>query len=343
MALILDLVPPQDLVGYVRGIQIEEDRNKFVLSAWLPNVNIDEIEWRITTGQLNLPDAAMVRSWDTEAPIGGRQGLSRLMGELPPISQKMRLGEEERLRRRKLENSAFTGIVDAVYNDAKTLTLAVLSRLEMFRGEVIEFGTITINENGVAGPVIDFGRSGTHTVAAATKWDVGGNPVTDLRAWVQTYINTNGVPPAAILTSSQAIGAMLTNQAIRDLLNTGLGSPALVTVESVQAILQAFGLPPLVPYDTNVRVAGALTNILNPKKLFLMPPADEPLGNTFFGTTAESLVLQEASQIAGADAPGLVATLHSEDDPVSTWTKVACIGLPTLPNPNLTFTATVLT
>jgi hypothetical protein len=343
MALILDLVPMQDLIGYVRGIQLEEDRNRFQLQAYLPNINIDEIEWRVTTGQLNLPDAAMVRSWDTEAPIGGRQGLTRLMGELPPISQKMRLGEEERLRKRKLENSAFTGLVDAVYNDAHTLTRAVLSRIEMLRGEVLEFGTITINENGVAGPVIDFGRSGAHSVTAATKWDAAGNIISDLRTWVQVYIDTNGVAPAAILTSSAVVGAMLLNQSIRDLLNTGLGSPALVTVDSVQAILAAFGLPPIITYDTKVRVSGSLTNVINPKKIILLPPADEPLGNTFFGTTAESLVLQEARVLDGADAPGMVATLHPEDDPVSTWTKVACIALPTLPNPNLTLTGLVLT
>lgn len=343
MALILDLVPPQELLGYVRGIQLEEERNRFVLAQYLPNLSIDEIEWRVTTGQLNQPDAAMIRSWDTEAPIGGRQGLTRLMGELPPISQKMRLGEEERLRKRKLENSSFTGLVDAVYDDAATITRAVLSRIEMLRGEVLVNGTITINENGVAGPVIDFGRSGAHTVTAATKWDAGGNPITDMRAWVQTYINTNGVPPALFLTSSQVIGTMLTSQAIRDLLNTGLGSPALVTIDSVQAILKAFGLPPVVPYDTNVRVAGSLTSVMNPKVGVFLPPADEPLGNTFFGTTAESLELQEAQAIDQEDAPGMVATIHKYDDPVSTWTKVACIALPTLPNPNLTMAATVLT
>src|SRR5215217_7149996 len=131
MALILDLVDPQELIGYVRQFQAEEEANQFRLAAYLPNDNIDDIEYRITTGALRMPDAAMVRAWDTESPIGSRQGIKRLFGELPPISKKIRLGEEERLRRRKLETGSNAAIVDAIYDDAANMTLSVLSRIEM--------------------------------------------------------------------------------------------------------------------------------------------------------------------------------------------------------------------
>lgn len=342
MALVLDLADPQELVGYVRGVQIEEERNRFVLAQFLPNVNIDEIEWRITTGSFQMPDAAKIRAWDTESPIGGRQGLQRLMGELPPISKKMRLGEEERLRKRALERGNNSQLVDAIYNDAENLTKGVLARVEMLRGEVLQKGTITINENGVV-QTIDFGRAAGNTTAAATKWDSTGDPIADLRAWVQAYIDLNGVTPAFILTSTKVISAMLLNAAVRGMVNVGLGAPSIVTIQTVQAILQSFGLPPLVPYDTQVRVDGTLTKVISEKNIILMPPSTEPLGSTFFGTTAESLELQEAQAIAGADAPGLVATVHKLDDPVSIWTKVAGIALPVLANPDLTFSAQVLT
>lgn len=342
MALVLDLADPQELVGYVRGIQMEEERNRFVLANYLPNDNIDEIEWRVTTGDLTQPEAATVRAWDTESPIASRQGLKRIMGELPPISRKMKLGEEERLRKRALERGNNSQLVDAIYDDAATLTRAVLARIEMFRGEVLQKGTITINENGVL-QTVDFGRRAAHTVTAATKWDSTGDPVADLRTWVQTYIDNNGVAPEFILTSTQVISTMLTNQKVRDLVNVGLGAPGIVTIQALQTILSAFGLPPLVPYDVSVRVGGASTKVMNPKQITLMPPAGEPLGKTFFGTTAESLELQEAQIIGGAEAPGMISTVHKLDDPVSIWTKVGAIALPTLINPDLTFTATVLT
>lgn len=345
MALVLDLADPQELAGYVRGIQLEEERNRFQLAAYLPNRNIDEIEWRVTTGALRDPDVAPVRAWDTESPIGSRQGLTRLFGELPPISKKMRLGEEERLRRRMIDRGGDSAeLVAAIYDDAAQLVRSILGRIEQMRGEVLETGQIVINENGVQ-QTVNFGRKGAHSVTAAVKWDVSATaaPIADMRSWVQTYIDTNGVAPAFGLTSTQAISALMLVQEIRSLATTVSGAPSLVTLATVQSVFAAFGLPPFVPYDTQVRVAGVSTRVTNAKKVTLMPPSGEPLGNTFFGTTAESLELVEARAIANDQAPGMIATVHKHDDPVSTWTKVGAIALPTTPNPDLTLTATVLT
>lgn len=342
MALITDLVDPQELQGFVRGIQLEQERNHFSLAQYLPNENIDEIEYRVTTGSLRDADAAVIRSWDTESPIGSRQGLSRILGELPPISKKIRLGEEERLRRKALERSDSKVLVDAIYDDAAQMTRSVLARIEMLRGEALFNASLTINENGVQ-QTVTFGRLGGHTVTAGTLWSTvaTATPVADLRSWVQTYIDTNGVAPAFALTSTAVIGNLMRNAEIRALATTVSGVPGLVTVDTVNAVFAAYGLPPLVAYDVNTRVAGTATRVTPVNKLVLMPPSDEPLGKTFFGTTAEALELVEAKAIGIDQAPGLVATVHKQDDPVSIWTKVAGVALPVLPNPNLTLTATV--
>lgn len=342
MALVLDLVDQQELTGFVRGIQLEEERNRFVLSQYLPNDMIDEIEFRVTRGSLRDADAAKVRAWDTESPIGSRQGLERIMGELPPISKKIRLGEEERLRRRALERGDNTALVNAIYNDASQMARAVVARVELLRGEALSNGTLVINENGVS-QTVDFGRKASHTVTAGVLWSATGTatPVADMRAWVQTYIDTNGVAPAFALTSSAVIANLLQNAEIRQLATTAAGTPGIVTLDTVQAVFAAFGLPPFVAYDANVRVDGVQTRVTPSNKVTLMPPATEPLGATFFGTTAEALELTEAQALQQDQAPGMVATIHKLDDPVSTWTKAAAIALPVLINPDLTFTATV--
>jgi hypothetical protein len=342
MALILDMVDPQELQGFTREIQLEEERNRFVLQNYLPNQNIDEIEYRITRGNLRDTDAAKVRAWDTESPIGSRQGLERIMGELPPISKKIRLGEEERLRRRALERGNNSQMIDAIYDDAAQMARAVIARVEMLRGEALFNATLTINENGVTQSV-NFGRAAGHTVTAAILWSTvaTATPVADMRSWVQTYIDTNGVAPAFALTSTAVISNLMRNAEIRSLATTASGTPGIVTVETVNAVFAAYGLPPFVPYDVNTRVDGVTTRVTPANKVVLMPPAEEPLGRTFFGTTAEALELVEARAIANDQAPGMVATIHKLDDPVSTWTKVAAIALPVLANPNLTLTATV--
>lgn len=342
MVLVLDLADPQELQGYVRGIQLEEDRNRFTLQQYLPNQMIDEIEYRVTRGNLRDADAATVRAWDTESPMAARQGLERIMGELPPISRKIRLGEEERLRRRALERGENKGIVDAIYNDAGQMSRAVLARVEMFRGEALFNGQIVIAENGVS-QTVDFGRKVSHTVTAGILWSAiaTADPVADMRAWVQTYIDTNGVAPAYGVTSTATLGNLMQNAKIRALATTAAGVPGLVTLDTVFAVFAAFGLPPLIAYDTNVRVAGVQQRVTPANKVVLMPPGGEPLGATFFGTTAEALELVEANAISQDLAPGMVSTVHKMDDPVSTWTKVAAIALPVLINPDLTFTATV--
>ena len=342
MVMILDLVDPQELQGFVRGIQIEEERNRFTLSAYLPNDMIDEIEYRITQGDLVDTDAAQIRAWDTESGIGSRQGAARLMGEMPPISRKIRLGEEERLRKRALERSNNTQLIDAIYNDARNMARAVLARIEMLRGEALFTGKVVINENGVK-QTVDFGRSAGHSVTAATLWSDTANatPVANLRAWVQTYIDDNGVAPALALTSTAVISNLMLNAEIRALAANLTGTPSIVTLATVNAVFSAFGLPPFVPNDTQVRVQGAKTRVTPVGDLLLLPPAGEPLGATFFGTTAESLELVDAQAIAQDQAPGLISTIHRLDDPVSTWTKVAAVSFPGLANPDLTFRATV--
>lgn len=342
MQLIYDLVDTQELNGFVRGIQQEEERNRFVLQNYLPNDFIDEMEYRVPRGQHQDQDAAPVRAWDTEAPIGTRQGFARLMGELPPVSKKIPVTEEERLRRRALERGNNQALEDAVYDDAANLTRSVLARVEMFRGEALHSGQIVINENGVR-QAIPFGRKASHSVAPATLWSTtaAADPVRDIMAWVAVYITTNGVAPAFILTSTEVVANLLLNASIRALAGTVAGAPGIVTVDTLQSILRAFGLPPIVTYDVMVRVNKVATRVIPANKVILMPPANEPLGATLWGTTAEALVLTGAQEIAVDQAPGLVAVTMASYDPVHTWTKVASVPLPVLPNPDLTLTATV--
>lgn len=339
--LVYDLANPQELQGFVRGIQAEEERNRFTLSQILPNDNIDEIEWRVTTGQLQDQDAAKVRQWDTESPIGSRAGVRRLMGELPPISKKIRLGEEERLRKRALERQDNTGLVNAIYDDARNMARSVLARIELMRGEALEKGSITLNENGVQ-QTVDFQRNAGHNVVASEVWtDPTSDIVGEFQSWMDAYYDTNGVYPGAVMINKVRMANLQRNDAFRTLLGSIAGTPQLITTDAVNQVFSAFGFPPFVVYNTKVRVDGAQVNVIDPTKIILLPPAGEPLGRTFFGTTAESIELTEAQQIQADQAPGLVAVVHKTTSPVATWTEAAAIALATLMNPDLTFVAKV--
>lgn len=343
--LVFDLVDPQELQGFARALQQEIENNQFVLSQFLPNDNIDDIEYRITTGQLNQPDAAKVRAWDTESPIGKRQGLSRLMGELPPISKKIPVTEELRLRRRALERGNNQEIVNAIFDDAANMVRSVTSRVEMMRGEALYSGKIIINENGVQ-QTVDFGRAATHSPAAlagVAMWSATATatPLTDVRGWVATYRATNGVAPAFILTSPEVIANLLLNAQLRDLATRNGNNPAFLSNVELNQIFAAYGLPPFVEYDVQVRVDGVATRVIPSDRVILMPPAGAGLGASLFGTTVESLELVDAQQLAADQAPGLVVVNDKTWDPVITWTKAVAIALPILANPNLTLAVDV--
>lgn len=346
MALIYDLVDIQELQGFVRGVQQELEANQFVLNQFLPNNDIDEIEYRFTRGGLNDQDAAKVRAWDTESPIGNRQGIQRVMGELPPISKKIRLGEEERLRLRALERSDNSGIVDAIYSDAANMARSVAARVEMFRGESLQTGKLTINENGVVATV-DFARNALMDPAALTgtaMWDdyTQSVPITNLTTWVQAYVDLNGTSPGAILTSRKVVNHLLRNSQIRTLMGSLAGAPTLISNEQLRQVMGAFDLPPIFTYDVVTRVDGTQTRVIADTKVIFLPPANEPLGATFYGTTAESIELVGAQQISSSQGPGMISVIEKTFDPVATWTKVAAVALPVLVNPNLTLAATVI-
>jgi Phage major capsid protein E len=339
MLLNTEYITPVELTGYARAALADLTVNQFTLSRWLPNRQIDDLMYRFTRGGDGLTEAATYRSYDTESPIGARPGISRVTGELPPISRKIRLGEYDRLRQRRADSA----VRDAILDDATRMVRAVAARLEMARGEALYTGKVSLNENGVIATV-DFGRKAGHTVTASTPWSTTATatPVADLLSWQQTYTDDNGEPPGVILTSQKVVGYLLRNTDIRGLLAANGVTPSIATRTGLASILQAYGLPPIETYDAQVKVNGSATRVIPDDRVLLLPapgPATD-LGATLLGTTAESME-PEYGLDNEADQPGIVAGAYSTKDPVAVWTKAAAIGLPVLVNPDLTFCADV--
>lgn len=340
--LVTDLVDPQDLVGYIRGLAFEQLRYKFLLSQFLPWKEIQDTEFRVTRGNLLDVDSAVYRGFDTESPIAKRQAGTRVTGQIPPLSLKIRIGEEERLRIEAQKTGDQGELIAQVYDDAGNLTRAILARIERAIGEALHSGHLVLSENGVTAD-IDYGRANSHSVAPGTLWsDPAADVIGDLTTWVLAYLATNGIKPDAAIISTSILSNLLKNTTIRTQAASLLGTPARVSVGQLSAVLSDFELPPLIVNDEQTRVGGTVTRIIPANKLVFVPPPDEPLGNTLVGITAESLELVDAGYLMSNEAPGLVSVVLKEFDPVSRWTKVGGLALPVLANPNLTFTATVL-
>jgi hypothetical protein len=337
--LVYDLADPQELLGFVRNIPTPQ----FTLEQYLPNEMLNDVEYRFVRDDTIDQDVAPYRAWDAEAAIGSRQGLSRIMGEIPPISKKIRLGEEQRLRLRSLQLGGDTGaIVDKIFDDAGNMSRAVQARVEQARGRALYDGKFVVNENGFI-QTLDYGIPGGQRVAPVTAWSNTGasTPVDDMRTWIDVYVDANGFPPAVALTSTAVISNLLRNAQIRTLAASLSGGPSIVSRPVLNATLSDYELPPLVTYDTSVRVGGSATKVIPNDRVVFLPPAGSGLGRTFWGITAEALELASEGMIVERQAPGLVAVVDKEFDPVSTWTKAASVVLPVIANPKQILTADV--
>lgn len=344
MLLNADWVDPAQLTGYVRAALMDLEINRFRLSQWLPHRPVNDLLYRFNRGGEGLVDAAVFRSYDAEAPIGARPGFTRITGELPPISRKIRMSEYDRLRNAR---AADAEIRDALLDDAARMARSVAARIELARGEALWSGQVALNENGVTGTV-NFGRAGTHTVNAATPWSTvaSATPVADMISWKQIYIDSNGEDPGVALTSTRVLNYLLQSAEVRGLLASNGVTPSIASATGLNSVIQAYGLPPIATYDVRVNVAGVATRVIPDDKFLFLPAAGNPaspdgtdLGAVLLGTTAEAM--EKGYGLGLAEQPGVVAGAYSTEDPVAVWTKAAAIGLPVLANPNLSFCADV--
>ena len=345
MLLNQDYIDPTTLTGYARQALMDLPVNQAQLAQWLPNRLIDDLAFRFTRGGGGLVDAAEYRAYDAESPIGNRPGVTRVSGELPPISRKIRLGEYDRLRQRKI--GADEAIRAAILSDAESMVRSVAARIEKARGDALVTGSVTIAENGVVATV-DFGRTAGHTTTAGTLWSdtTNAKPVDDLDTWVTTYSDNTGSVPGAIVMSKKNFGYLTRNAQVKNVASAGGITPNIVSASTVRDVLGAYDLPPIYLIDSRVRINGVATRIIPENRVLLLPaPGDQgnvegtDLGATFWGTTSESL--EPDFGLVGGQEAGIVAGAYRDFDPVAQWTKAAAIALPVLANPDLSFAATV--
>lgn len=343
MRMVTDLVDPQELVDYVRAWDIEvlRPQAQLLLDQFLPNRQVDDLDFRIRRGALNDVDVAEYRSWDTQPRMTARPGVSYITGELGPISRQIPLGEEEMLRLRALERKNNDPLIDAIFADAERMIRSVQARIELARGDVINDGAITINENGAVLSA-DFGRDASMSVSAGTLWtNTSSTPLTNLLTWQEAYLQRNGTIPGVLVMPRARLSNLALNTEMRQYAAIGGTTPNRINMETVNAILAAEGLPPIFIYDTTVRVNGVATRVLPAEKVFFMPSPEEPVGHTFYGITAEAIELRSRGLITEEAMPGVVAVVLKNENPVQTFTLGTAISLPVTPNPDLIMDMTV--
>lgn len=341
-----DVVTPAELTGYARAALEDYERTKGTLARWLPNRTIPDIVARFVAGATGLQPVAQFRSYDAETPTGALPGGKRVTIELPPVGLKFRVGEYDQLRARGADNAE--QVLSSVERATARVTGAVVDRIELERGKAIETAALNISENGFV-QTGSWSRSAGHTVTAATLWSTSATakPLDDITLWRDVYVAANGEQPGALLVSNRVVAALARTAEFLALSATTAGTPSLVSLDAIQAVLAAHGLPPIYIYDRQTKVGATTTKVLSDNKVFMLPAPVDPfdaegtdLGGTFWGQTLESS--EPDYGIEDAEQPGLVVGAWKTRDPIAVWVHSNAIALPVLANADLSLVATVL-
>jgi hypothetical protein len=270
-------------------------------------------------------------------------------GKLPPLSRKIVNGEYDQLRQRANPDQ---NIRNALLSDAERVVAEIDMRLELARADALTNGTVTINENGIAGLTVDFSRDSLNAVTAPVLWSnhTTSDPIRDMLGWARYLRTKNGVRPGVTLMSEESVADLLENSTIRTMAANLAGTPTIVDRTTLDTILSRNALPPIEIYEVQYNSSGDPNNVtpapvLDPDIVLMLPaPVDPnsvnggPLGGTFYGITAESL--DPRFNLSGAEA-GITVGNYNNDDPPGVWTKASALALPVLANPDYSFKAVV--
>ncbi len=336
MRIVTDMLDLQAATIAIRELAFPEN----LLEAYMPSVERESVDYRLVSGS-RFNRATVVRAFDAPTPIIGRPGLMETKGGLPAISAMDVITETDAIRARRL---AGIGNSDLVANNAAAViartTSTVQNKYELLRGQALSTGMIVIAENGVQ-QTADFDVPAANKVTRALAWtDPAADILNELFTWHQVYVDSAGESAGVILTSNRVWQLMLRNDAVRALFSP---MPSIITPESLNGILQAYGLPRVVTYERKIEdVTGTRQRVIAENRLIFLPTSDNPVGETQFGLTEEAITLAERNVLMEDEGAGLVAVTMVNEDPVYKAGKTASIGLPVLQRNDALVTAVVL-
>lgn len=331
MASVLSMISDKDRLDFSQNLSIKRN---YVGDRLFPDVKTENMEaeyFRLSEG-MDLPTAAMIHAFDTEAAIGVRPGFEKVSIEKLLIKEK--INQTERLTQLLDHGVKETSLINYVYDDMSMLANAVKVRTEMAKMEALSTGKMTINENNF-NMEIDFGIDKKVTL---NQWsDAEHDIVGDIQTMVQKALDKGYIVNTAMM-STKIRNLMMKNKGINNLINGNANVGMLVTPGQVDTLLSTmFGLSVIIN-DDQYGVASADNKSRTAKRFF---PDDVIVlyvssGNGRVGTGLWGVTPEEAAYgafTAKSQNQYITITQWATPDPVAEWTKASGVFIPVLPNP----------
>lgn len=326
-------VAPDDIIEFVREVPTPGDLR---LLAGFPVRTEDDNT--VDFGEIVRTNrTARFRSFDGRVHVSQRDSGSDSRVKLLPVSSSLNMGEYERLQQEfaRTGGTRTAALERAIYNDAENLTREVQARMEQAWGDVLTDGKLTINENGFQGEA-DFGVPANHIVAPGVLWSDTTNAtvLSDIQAWSDTWLATNGSRPARLGTSLAVLRLVQRNKEVIDAVYGATQGRTRVGIRELNDLLSGENLPTFEePYDTQVDVDGTSVRTIPDDKVLMKPATDAELGFTSVGVSATALELINSGKVDMdfEEAAGIVGVVVKEDGvPFRQYTYVDSVQMPIL-------------
>ena len=341
---IFELVQSNAIASYWN--EITAGNAPFLGETLFPNKKKMGLDLSWIKGTKGLPVTLKLSSFDAKTTMRDRIGFSEVKTKMPFFKEGVYIDEELRQELNKVLESNNQAYIDAIlgqiFEDEVGLVRSAAVTRERMRMQIMTSGVVTIANNGQE-YTYDYGIPASHKETLATKWSdlANSNPIEDLIKWAQVIEDETGVRPTRALMSRTTFNYIAKNEKLAKnlyVISNGVGvindTMVLTAIRDLTGITVAIYSKKYKNEEEKV-VPYVADNVVS-----LFPEGQ--LGNTYFGTTPEEsdLMTNSVANVSIVDT-GVAITTTKETDPVNVFTKVSQISLPSCPEIDKIFIATV--
>ena len=330
---ILNLIKNQDRVDYASNYTYGRT---YIGEKLFPSVKTDNLTVRVM--QLieggDLPVAAVVHSFDSEAKIGDRPNFEIVSLEKMFIKEK--INQTERIIQFLGDRASDNEVKAFVYDDMGNMLSRVQTRAEVARMELLSTGKVTIKENNITKEV-DYKLSVNNKVPF-TWSDPSADIIGDLRTLVATARSKGKILQRAI-TSAKVLGYIMNNTAIIKMWEKTMD--VMTDVSVLRWLSSQFGIEFVL--NDEVYKESATSNTTHrffKEDVISFVSTRLALGESVYGVTPEERELKNSGATV-AEKMLVSLTQWKTPDPVAVWTKASALFVPVIKDINGLYIATI--
>lgn len=329
---ILQLISEQDRIDFSQNFAITRNYMGDRLFPDQKTQNLEIEYYRLTDGQ-QLPTAAFVHAFDTEAVIGTRKPIEKVTMEKLLIKEK--LNQSEKVRLYLNSGASQDAIVQLIFDDAANLAESVKTRTEVAKMEALTTGEMIVKENHLNFKV-SYGVPNSNK-KTFTWTDEEADVLADIQDMVDTAKDSGHTVNKAI-TSTAIVTVLRKNKGVQTAIYGANGVGTFLSLGHINQLMSdMFGFTIEINDDRyKVQKANGSYDtkryIDSGKFVLCQTNSAGAFGAGLWGVTPEEE--EQGNWTAKSQDQYITITQWKTPDPTTVWTKASGVFIPVIPDPS---------